>query len=289
MSVKLHLTMLTDYFQIFSKVLTTSHRKFFKEESLQDRMRRQVKKYDYHIHPYKPFVLTVKCEKLLFFVNHVTTLQEKLVFLTKIKEILLNVSKQLYDCYSPHMIYTFNNEIHLVFFYNDHGRYMYNGSLNKHATKISSHASLLFMQEMIKHHLTLSCICTSYGVEFDKDYEILNYVIWRQHDCKRNNISLIYKCYKNNEEEDVLNNKSSSDLYLELKGIEVPDFVFCGVILKKQLVYKLVKDTKAHLLEGFVSDNGDLLAKRKEFAEESFQLDKNFKENLQKYIVNKFL
>ena len=92
------------------------------------------------------------------------------------------------------MVFTFLNEIHLVFFYNEEGNYIYDGNINKTITMMSSSISVNFCKQLHIRGIDLDFTFTGQIVEFDKDYETLNYLIWRQNDCRRNTISLLYKC-----------------------------------------------------------------------------------------------
>jgi hypothetical protein len=165
--------------------------------SLKTRMKKNIDKLNSaKCHYYKPHIVSIKSYQILDFLNKVTTFNEKVKILELFQQILYESIKPLYKNCSPNMVYTFLDEIHLVFFYNEYGNYIYDGNINKILTTMTSSISVNFCKQLQLHGIDLDFIFSGQIVEFDKDYETLNYLIWRQNDCKRNTLTLLYKCLK---------------------------------------------------------------------------------------------
>lgn len=163
--------------------------------SLENRMKKNVDKFNSgKFHYFKPYIVSIKSRQILSFLNNTTSFDSKIKDLEMFQNILYETSKELYIKFDPNLIYTFQDEIHLVFFYNDNGNYMYDGNINKIITTIASFASISVFKQLQKKGIELEFSFNSKFVEFDKDFETLNYLVWRQNDCKRNIISLLYKC-----------------------------------------------------------------------------------------------
>jgi hypothetical protein len=136
-------------------------------------------------------------------------------------------------------------------------------------------------------------------VEFDKDYETLNYIIWRQLDCKRNNTVLLYRCLKQSEILDnklVLDKIKNEEMIEELKTYKsIDESIFNGNIIKRQLYYKerSSKDNSSKKIQNNKeskrewSENG--MCTRKRLVVDNINLVDNFKENARKYIYNKVM
>jgi hypothetical protein len=239
-------------------------------------------------HYYKPHIVTVKSKQILSYINSVTTLKDKLVFLEIYNEMLRELCKKLYVRFDPHLIYAFNNEINLVFFYNENGNFIYDGNINKTITAISSYTSVQMTKLLNKwaffHVINLdNLVFTAEYIQFDKDYETLNYLIWRQSDCKRNTITLLYKCLRDIHNVDAVSLKTMiNDLKRHNK---IHTDLLTGNIIKKQLVY----DSRKHHEQTIMDDINctDMLTSRKEIVTEHFYFKDDFKENLYKYIKNK--
>lgn len=269
------------------------------ESLLRTRMKHYLSRYNSECHYYKPRIISLKSKKLLFFVNHLTTLEEKLEILKEHNQMLIDVCSKLYKRFDPHMIYTFNNEIHLVFYYNDEGNVLYYGDVNKLITSIVSYASIYMEKKLSEKGINIDFIFNGEFVEFDKDYETLNYIIWRQLDCKRNNTVLLYRCLKQN---DILDNKLTLDkikneeMRQELENYtSIDESIFNGNIIKRQLYYKeqSSKETSIKEMQNNKeskrewSENG--MYTRKRLVVDNINLVNNFKENARKYIYNKVI
>ena len=162
----------------------------------------------------------------------------------------------------PTLIYSFNNEIHLVF--ND-SNYLYNGNITKKLSKCVSLSTIALSKAFNR-----SIVCTGYAVEFYKNHEILNYLIWRQYDCKRNTLNLLYKC-KNPD-------KEIPKLSVIENDIEINKKIIYGILVKQKLVSINDKNQKEYLRNTIViEEDGELL------------FDKDFDNNLENLINSKYI
>jgi len=187
-----------------SNFLSNKFSSIVESDEIKIRMSKYINKNNKKCHPFKPFVVSLKSRQILSYFNYLTSIDDKLKFIDKFNEIMITVSKKLYTQYDPHMIYTFHDEIHLVFFYNENGNYLYSGDINKIITTLVSYTSIEMTKILTKRSIDLEFVYKGQFIQFDNDYEILNYIIWRQFDCKRNIITLLYKCINL---ENFLNNK----------------------------------------------------------------------------------
>lgn len=240
-------------------------------KSLNQRMRELLFKYNNGTFDNsKPYIISLKSKKILEYVNNINnSINEKVDSWYEYNKLLVDISKQCYVRFNPSLIYTFNDEIHLVF-YNDNNTYL--GNINKTLTTIVSFVTYLFAKESSYSDFTF------YGkyIQFDTTYETLNYLIWRQNDCKRNNIITLYKYFDENcNELSLLNIINKLDnLEFDITNETLYPILY-GNILKKELVYS--------------EDKNKELINRKVIVNSSILLSDNFTENLQKYIYNEHL
>lgn len=270
------------------------------DNSLNSRMKKLESKYNNNkSHPFKPHVFSLKSKKLLSFINETTDFNVKIHFLQWYNNVLRKVCSKLYERFDPSMIYTFNNEIHCVFYYNDHGDYKYDGNINRMLSNMSSYTSVLMNEELKSYEVNLDFTFECTYVEFDVEYECLNYIIWRQLDCKRNLTTLLYKCHKN-------------DGFLDLKNIKLKELekelnssynnfsdslskLCYGTIVKKQIV-KDKDNNQNNKIDCISSKEGFEITKetnkdteRKQVVYKHFWLFDDFTKTFEEYIVNKFL
>lgn len=263
-----------------------------KTESLQQRMTDYIKKSNSKkCHPYKPHIISLKSHNLLSYINNITTIDEKLYLFKKYNNVLIEVCKELYNTYDPSMIYCFNNEIHLVFYHNNTGDYLYNGDITKTLTSMASYVSILFTKKMEELNSDIIPIFSGILVEFDKEYETLNYIIWRQFDCKRNNTTLLYKCYN----KDSLTNTDLYNVkidYMLSRLDDIPPQLINGNIIKKQIYYTSINISEFYdridVTPKMVIKQEELVTRR-DFNIEHIKLNEDFKKNMKKYIKNKLL
>ena len=285
------------------------------DNNLDLRMRKTVTNYNNKkCHGFQPFVISLKCKSLMKYINELKTFDKKTKQLNELQDIMFEAGKMLYAKYDPHLIYTFQNEINLVYNYNDQGNYIYDGNINKMLTSITSYISVFFTKCLMKHNIDLDVSFFGQFVEFNIDYEVLNYLIWRQMDCKRNTISLLYKCV--NFEDflsmtESIDNMSIENMLFDInqkldKKVEC-DYknLLTGNVIKKYMFHKLVKQTVCNCdedknNEGLVVNNKDIVVNneglskdivvtRKSVGVEYFSFSDNFKDNFQKYIVEKLI
>jgi tRNA(His) 5'-end guanylyltransferase len=273
--------------------------------SLQDRMTKNIRQLSgKKCHPYKAHIVSVKSNELLKCINHVTSVKEKVELLQVYNQLLIDVCIQLYRYFDPSMIYYFNHEIHLVFFYNEEGNFIYNGDVMKTVTNIVSHVTSEFIKATAEKGILMNVRFSGTFAEFDRDYETLNYIVWRQWDCLRNNTTLLYKCLLHDREADShipshCQKVSLDEMTAQLVDVgNLPNFITKGNIIKKSIVYKMSKvpdkyyifrKIGEHIEMTQEQDKEDVLAARREWRVEHVNLSENFKESLQKYIINKFL
>jgi tRNA(His) 5'-end guanylyltransferase len=197
----------------------------------------------------------------------------------------------IYTKFNPHLIYTFQNEINVVFFYNERGTFIYNGDINKIVTNIVSVVSIEVYKRLSIIQPNVDLNFHGHFVEFDIDYEVLNYLVWRQMDCKRNTITLLYRCYNEIIHDDtnikgikiinmisVLNHKIGKDITREYMHL------LTGNIIKKCLFYK-IKNEKGEDHDNDEKDDNVII--RRSIGIENIYFSDNFKTVLRKYIINK--
>jgi hypothetical protein len=251
------------------------------QSTLDNRMRKYIKNDNKQCHGFKPFVITIKSKTLSRYINDAThaDFNEKIKLLNAIQDILFETSKMLYEKYNPNLIYTFQNEINVVFFYNDNGTFIYDGNINKILTSIVSVVSVEVYKRLSLINVEFDLDFQGQFIEFDIDYEVLNYLVWRQMDCKRNTITLLYRCYDNKNIENIKVNDMIDFLNIQTKKDISKDHInlLTGNIVKKYLFYKIQ------------NQNNDNIISRRSIGIENFYFSDNFSEKFRKYIVNKII
>lgn len=252
--------------------------------TLQKRMQSLVQKP--HFHPYKGHIITLKSKEILEYLNKTG---KDVDFSSKhlnFNKILVNVCQSLYLKYDPNMIYAFNDEINLVFYHNNNDvEYVYRGDIYKTVTMMTSFASIQFTKEFVSSNLDFEFLVNGRFVEFDDDYEMLNYIIWRQNDCYRNNLTVLHNQYANSSHsmkitDVILSLEQLEKDFQESSGLKRSNFgmnmsFFYGNLIKKEIVYKEI--------------NGKMVCKKHFNVDNNMVLKWNFNENVQKYIYNKLL
>lgn len=262
------------------------------DKSLDIRMRKNIKKYNSTTyHGFKPFIISLKSKQLLNYISGLSIFDKKVKELDIIQDALFYVGKKIYKRYDPNLIYTFQNELNIVFYYNDSGIYMFNGNVMKTVTSLASFVSVEVSKLLYKRGIDIDLHFTGQFVEFDIDYEVLNYLVWRQMDCRRNNITLLYKC---------LNMNSVLDGELSIENIKVDDMLnsfeviidnpeqrlhhlLTGNVIKKRVFYIERND----LDKKNDKDNDNNVVSRRSVGVEHIKFSDNFKDNYKKYIINK--
>lgn len=279
--------------------------------SIQTRMKKLDSKFNSNsCHPYKPHIFSLKSKKILSYINTLTSYEEKMKMYKSYNNVVKSVCAKLYDRFNPTLIYTFNNEIHLVFYYNDYGNYQYEGNIHKTLSIITSYVSIIMNEELKHENIFIDFTFECTFQEFDIDYETLNYLIWRQFDCKRNIISLLYKCHNftQSQSQSQLHNLSGSklqDLEDELY-VNYPQFqedlnnLIYGTIIKKEIIENFnnkSQNSKVNINkhfcfsteEGFEVTKESNVSDRKKLNYKNFWLYEDFSNVMEIYITNKFL
>jgi tRNA(His) 5'-end guanylyltransferase len=302
-----------EFLKLLSYDINYENESINEESSLRIRMKNlESKQNDNSCHPYKPHIVSLKSRKLLNYLNKITSFEKKFEMFENYNKIMENVCSKLYDRFDPHLIYTFNNEIHLVFYFNDDGEFVYDGDINKTLTNVVSYASVIMTIELLNNNLEADFTFEGTFTEFDVDYETLNYLIWRQSDCKRNIVNLLYKCYKNDIYLEKLMKDYPDDLKIDLSpdGKKVKDLekllnyyhpnyseqlknLSLGTIFKKKIIQKTNNDeiVLSHNKNGFeiTSKRLENNSERKELVNFTFCLHDNFSEIMDTYIIEKYL
>uniref|UniRef100_A0A6C0E0M7 tRNAHis guanylyltransferase catalytic domain-containing protein n=1 Tax=viral metagenome TaxID=1070528 RepID=A0A6C0E0M7_9ZZZZ len=256
------------------------------DSGLFERMKGYSKRYNSkELHGFKPFVLTLKSKKLLTYINKIGesdgySIESKIATFNTLYGGIKNVCEKLYNHFDPTFIYTFNDEIHMVF--NGDTPILYNGNINRLLTNAVSVTSVYFTEEVTEGLLIgfpKSCFFEGTCVEFSRDYEVFNYIIWRQFDCKRNNMSLFYAIYSSDKHS--LNGKSIDTLESELVDVSISDAIKYGILIKKE-IYNLMVDALDQVI------TKDVMT-RKRFIYSSIDLSSDFKENVNTFLYQKYL
>jgi hypothetical protein len=147
-----------------------------------------------------------------------------------------------------------------------------------------------------KYECTFECTF----VEFDKDYEVLNYIIWRQLDCIRNTTTLLFKCLKNDEildGKDPVSHVCLVDMTNALRESNGEELCFVyGTLMKKQL-YRVETQDDTHVYTQQTDSDFELTTKkhigytvlRTKSLIQNIDLKTDFNANVHKYVYNKFL
>lgn len=246
------------------------------QASLPYRMKNLSKKWNsYCVHPFKPTIVTLKSYELLRFINTQSTYDEKILFYKSWNEIYKNVCEQLYNDFSPSMIYYFNDEIHLVFYFNEFGEIWGNGNVHKLITTITSSTTSYLCKQLYKNNIELNFSFNSKIVQFDDKYESLNWIIWRQLDCKKNIITSLYKCFSNLNVNNIKINAMENAMENTLQNENINELTL-GTIMKKQKQVNL-------------TENENNLYIRNEIQLFHIDLKSNFVNNFNMFIKQKYL
>lgn len=269
---------------------------FLNGDSLDTRMRKNIKQYNSTTyHGFKPFIISLKSKQLLNYISHLTNLDDKIKRLEVIQDVLFDVGKKVYQKYDPHLVYTFQNEVNVVFYYNESGIYLFNGNVMKTVTSLASFISVEVSKSLYKRGVDIDLHFTGQFVEFDVDYELLNYLIWRQMDCRRNTITLLYKC---------LNMASILDGECSIESIKIDEMItslnvsidnvedslyhlLTGNVIKKRVFYSEKNKREQDDKQDDKQDENKCIVLRRSVGVEHVKFSDNFKANYAKYIVNK--
>lgn len=213
---------------------------------------------------YRYHIITVKSRDILKYINSDFSRNVK-----RMDAIFVKVAKESYDKFGAVLIYTFNNEINFVF---DNENSCYNRNINKTLTSIVSYVTNRVTKELFNAGINMEMMFTGKFVEFEKDFETFNYLVWRQCECYRNNILALAKENKIETHQVTTKNLLAS---LEKANVEYDLYVLNGSTLKKELIY-------------VEKDKPDLVT-RSFFNVDYVIFSDSFSSNIRKYLYNKML
>jgi len=284
---------------------------FTNDTFLDKRMRKNIKQYNSTTyHGFKPFVISLKSKQLLNYISHLVCLDDKIKQLELIQDVLFDVGKKIYQKYDPHLVYTFQNEVNVVFYYNDRGIYLFNGNVMKTVTSLASFVSVEVSKSLYKRGIDIDLHFTGQFVEFDVDYEVLNYLVWRQMDCRRNTITLLYKCLHMKyilggqcSIDRIKVNEMITSLNVSLDKNNIEDSLYhllTGNVIKKHVFYSKKhnfnkqdddkhdkQDDDKHDKQDDDKHDNKCIVLRRSVGVEHIKFSDDFKGNYAKYILNK--
>lgn len=233
---------------------------------LPQRMAFYVDKYNsFKAHAYKGHVVVLKSKRILdIFHTHKRSLET----LDLIHSSVINICHSLMEKYNPRLIYTFNDEIHLVFMYDDdNSRYIFDGNVHKLLTNVSgTMAHLITKSNLIPTNPEV----TAKFVQFNNDYELLNFIAWKQSHCF----------------------SKAEEMSPELNVDKVPSWYKFGTFLKKKMFIKFDSNVERSVDYDYTSVYPEDVILRKQvvtFHKHLFSEFTNFDECFQLLIVNKHL
>ena len=162
----------------------------FFEETNNDKMKRKLDEYNWEtFDEYMHLVVFLSSDEILKKLNGAD-----LESLVNVNMVIRDVGDALKGKYGFDEVYCFNNEISLI--YNFENQKMnekvmvFNANKNKILTKIASEASCIFTRMMNeKNNYMFKARC----VQFSDEEDISSWKAWRDSDCERNVISYLYK------------------------------------------------------------------------------------------------
>ena len=162
----------------------------FFDESSNDKMKRKLDEYNWEtFDEYMHLVVFLSSDEILKKLNGAD-----LESLVNVNMVIRDVGDALKGKYGFDEVYCFNNEISLI--YNFENQKMnekvmvFNANKNKILTKIASEASCIFTRMMNeKNNYMFKARC----VQFSDEEDVETWKAWRDSDCERNVISYLYK------------------------------------------------------------------------------------------------
>ena len=162
----------------------------FFEETNNDKMKRKLDEYNWEtFDEYMHLVVFLSSDEILKKLNGAD-----LESLVNVNMVIRDVGDALKGKYGFDEVYCFNNEISLI--YNFENQKMnekvmvFNANKNKILTKIASEASCIFTRMMNeKNNYMFKARC----VQFSDEEDVETWKAWRDSDCERNVISYLYK------------------------------------------------------------------------------------------------
>jgi len=223
-------------FEFFNKVVFGQKTSCVPERvGLVDRMKALRQRCEDYTSHYTPYIVSLHSKQILEAINCVDELESKLHSMNVYSCIFEKLAKAIYNRYNPSVVYFFNNEVHVVFYNCDDNPELYDGNIHLLMSSITSFATRE-LDRYLSSQIDFTFVAKY--TEFPKEYEVLNFLIWRQFDCRRNNTTLLYKCLHKDEflqgrltfDKVNLQTMSSELDALTLKNIER---ILYGVICKR--------------------------------------------------------
>lgn len=247
--------------------------------SLKTRMQNSLDKYNgKKFDDYKPYIISLKSKEILEYLNFPKeNINMQLDTWRQYNSLLQEVVRSSYNRFNPTMMYAFNDEIHFVFYNITDYTDVYNGNVNRLMTTITSFVSRVFTKEFMKNDIDFEFTFHAKYIQFNLEYETLNYLVWRQLDCKRNNTITLFKYFNNNTTymtlEDVTQNLCHNLKDNNINYTDLYDIIY-GFVVKKELIYV---------------EKGDDIIARKVFNVSNLILNEQFRETLHKYVYANYL
>lgn len=232
---------------------------------LPQRMDFYLDKYNsFKSHSYKGHVVVIKSKRILDLFKSSKNSLEKL---DMIHSSMINICHGLMEKYNPRLIYTFSDEVHLVFMYNDNTSYIFNGNVHKLLTNVSSTMAFLISKFGL---ISVNPEITAKFVQFSNDYELLNFIAWKQSHCF----------------------SKSQEMAPYLNVDNVPFWFKYGTFLKKKIFVKFDSKVERDVDYDYTSVYPDDVVFRKQvvtFQKHLFSEFTDFDQCFQLLIVNNYL
>jgi hypothetical protein len=254
-------------------------KKTVQRQSLKIRMQELLDVYNGEtLDNFTPYIVSLKSKEILEYINFPkNNINEQIDTWRQYNTILQTVIRESYNRFNPTMMYAFNDELHFVFYNTSDYMDVYNGNIVRIMTTINSFVTRSFTREFSKYGIDFEFSFNAKYAQFPVEYETLNYLVWRQLDCKRNNTITLFKYFNNNTThmnlEDVTQNLCHNLKDNNINYTDLSDIIY-GYIVKKEIVY---------------IEKGDDIVTRKVFNISNTILNDNFRETLHKYVYVNYL
>ena len=162
----------------------------FFEETNNDKMKRKLDEYNWEtFDEYMHLVVFLSSDEILKKLNG-----SDLESLVNVNMVIRDVGDALKGKYGFDEVYCFNNEISLIYNFENQKTndkvMVFNANKNKILTKIASEASCIFTRMINEKN---NYMFKARYVQFSDEDDLTSWKIWRDSDCERNVISYLYK------------------------------------------------------------------------------------------------
>lgn len=195
-------------------------------ETLDERMKRKLDNYNGEIcDDYSDFVIYLTSDEILkkLKINNLETI-------IRVNNNIKDVGNALKTKYGFDEVYCFNNEISLIYKYEnqkaDNKELMYNGNKNKILTKLASEASCIFTRMMNE---TDNFMFKGRYVKFYNDGDVENWKKWRENNCERNIVNYLYRLVISTN----VHGKKNSEMITELNKYGILEQTEIKMLLNK--------------------------------------------------------